>query len=521
MARDSISTASCWFKPFIGKLHFMKCAVCWLCLFLHCSSLISNAQDTSLANKQAELNLLRDMLRIPNDAQYPNDITANIEWLEQQLQKRGFKVTLFESARRPFVFASKLIDAQLPTVLFYMHFDGQPVTHSEWMGGAAYQPVLRKKTDQGWEPVTREAALNGLDPEWRLFARSASDDKGPIAMWLAALDRLSHAQKKPAYNLKLILDSEEEKGSPNLAKMVQVHRNELMADRLVILDGPRHTSNEPTLIFGCRGVAQLNLEIFGPANDLHSGHYGNYAPNPALALANLLAGMKDSLGRVTIPGFYDGIHISPERRALLQAVPDKKAFINRQIGIAQEINPELSYQEGLQYPSLNILYLYAGKPEAGTRNIVPASAAAALDIRLVPETDPKALEALLRNYLRAQGYLVLDHRAPTAAERSRYPKILSFSWEVSSLAFVTEPDSPAGIWISRIVHNYFRKQPVSIRMSGGTVPIAPFIKALNIPAILLPTVNPDNNQHTSNENLRLGNYFEGIDCITLLLQESF
>lgn len=464
---------------------------------------------------------LWNILSIPNDAANGKDIDSNIHWLSSALTKHGFSIQYLPSQAKPFVFAEKFFDKKLPTVLFYMHFDGQPVAANAWKQPNAYQPVLKMKTDTGWHIIARPQKDQTYDGEWRVFARSASDDKGPIAIFLSALDIIKDKGLNPAYNIKLILDGEEEKGSPNLPSMVKQHAALLRADRLVILDGPRHSSNEPTLIFGCRGAAEINLKVFGPRYDQHSGHYGSYAPNPALELSKLLVSMKDDKGRVLIPDFNKGIELKQSLLKDLLAVPDSKSHINQQIGIAQEVNPQITYQESLQYPSLNILNFTSGEPEIGTRNIVPSYAKAALDIRLVPESDPVYLEMILRKFISDQGYYIIEDRNPTEAERMRYNKIISFGFKLHSLAFVTEPDTPTGIWASNIVEKLFGKKPVKIRMSGGTVPIAPFIRELAIPTVLVPTVNPDNSQHAANENIRVANYFEGIKLVHELLMSSF
>ncbi len=476
---------------------------------------------TVSAEPVKEIAILKEILSIPNDAQYPEYIDQNISWLKQAFEKRGFFITVLPSPARPFLFAERIVDKSKPVVLFYMHFDGQPVDAKEWQQEDPFKPVLKERQGEGWRIIEWGRVSNEYDPEWRVFARSSADDKGPIAMFLAAIDRLATRKEYPAYNIKLILDSEEEKGSPNLPAMIKKHSDLLKADRLVILDGPRHSSNEPTLIFGCRGVAQLDLEVFGPRNDLHSGHYGSYAPNPAFGLSVLLASMKNDKGDVLVPGFYKGIHLSKEMKKELLKVPDNKEHINQQIGIAKELNGSLSYQESLQAPSLNILNLSSGKPEIGTRNIVPASAGAQLDIRLVPENDPVHLESVLKRFITSKGFYIIPNRQPTEAERLSHAKIISFRFDISSLAFVTEPVSPIGDWLSGCVEKVFGRSPVKIRMAGGTVPIAPFIQELGIPAVLVPTVNPDNNQHAANENLRLGNYFEGISLLCKLLTISF
>jgi acetylornithine deacetylase/succinyl-diaminopimelate desuccinylase-like protein len=495
----------------------------WLMILLQSTATAQSTiiKEPSALNRISSVAILKEILSIPNDAQYPADIDKNITWLRNAFEKRDFSVTILPSPARPFLFAEKIIDRSKPTVLFYMHFDGQPVTTKDWKQESPFLPVLKEKKDTGWSIIDWKKLETSYDLDWRVFARSSSDDKGPIAMFLAVIDMLKAEGRNPGYNIKVILDSEEEKGSPNLPAMVKNHSILLKADRLVILDGPRHTSNEPTLIFGCRGVAQLNLEVFGPRNDLHSGHYGNYAPNPAFELSALLASMKDDKGQVVIPGFYKGIHLSATLKKELRKVPDDKKLINQITGIAQDVNPLMSYQEGLQFPSLNILNLTSGQPEIGTRNIVPASAKAELDIRLVPENDPAQLESVIKKFITDKGFYIISNRSPSEEERSKYSKIISFRFTVSSLAFVTEPGSEMGTWLSGCLKKVFDKSPVKIRMAGGTVPIALFIKELGIPAVLVPTVNPDNNQHTSNENIRVGNYFEGIKLTYEILITGF
>ncbi|MBK6825691.1 MAG: M20/M25/M40 family metallo-hydrolase [Chitinophagaceae bacterium] len=465
---------------------------------------------------------MKEILSIPNDASVGKDIRNNIVWLNSAFKEAGFETVLLDSPAEPFVLATSGNNPELPTVLFYMHFDGQPVYNADWQQTGPYAPVLKKKINNNWEQMEWESVRKRYDPEWRVFARSASDDKGPIAMFLAAMAILKSENRQPAYNIKVILDSEEEKGSPNLPDLVSRYQYLLKADRLVILDGPRHTSNAPTLIFGCRGVAQVDLTVFGPRGDLHSGHFGNYAPNPAYELALLLAAMKDENGKVIVPGFYQGVQLDNTTLELMKAVPDRKDIINQQIGIARETDTAMSYQEGLQYPSLNILNMTSGQPEAGTRNIVPSRAAASLDIRLVPGSDPIHLENALKKFITSKGYYFIDGASPTETERREHPRMIHFQFTLQPLAFVTEPDSPSGQWLSAVIESVHQKKPVMIRMAGGTVPIAPFIQALKIPAVIIPTVNPDNNQHAANENVRLGNYFEGISLVrSLLLSRPF
>ena len=281
-----------------------------------------------------------------------------------------------------------------------------------------------------------------------------------------------------------------------------------------------HPTNRPTLVFGARGIATVRLTTYGPRLPLHSGHYGNYAPNPAFRLAQLLATMKDEYGRVTIDGWYDGIEISKEVKEILALVPDDETEIRRNLGIAEAERVAGNLQEALQYPSLNIQGMASAWVGTKVRTIIPEAAVAHLDIRLVKESDPERLIGLLREHVRKQGYHILETE-PTETERLAYPKIVSMSHQVSYQAFRTDLNSDIGHWLKTALTHTFEEEPVMIRTHGGSIPIAPFVRTLNVPAVIVPLVNHDNNQHSPNENVRIGNYFAGVRaCIGILLQPS-
>lgn len=289
---------------------------------------------------------------------------------------------------------------------------------------------------------------------------------------------------------------------------------------LIIFDGPRHTSNRPTLTFGARGIATIKLKVFGPKKPQHSGHYGNYIPNPACRLVQLLASMKDEDGRVTIPGFYDGIELEQKTRRILASIPDDENEIKRKIGFSEADKVAGTLQEAIQYPSLNIRGMTAGWVGKEVRTIIPSEALAEIDVRLVPETDPEQLIELIRAHIEQRGYYLIKTQ-PTDDERARYPRIASFNYKISYRAFRTPFDSEVGLWLNKALVRAFAEEPVKKRMSGGSIPISPFITTLNIPAVTVPTVNSDNNQHSPNENLRLENYRDGIMTFLAILTQSF
>lgn len=500
-----------------------------LCLFL--GSLLTSGQGQSLSAERTDelsqkharktLPEMVEFMALANDAHFPEQLVANIDWVLQAFGRRGFELERLPTAGIDLVLARYLHDANLPTVLIYVQVDGQPVDAGEWQQVSPFTPTLKKAGNNGsWETIELDQLYRQPDPDWRIFARSASDAKGPINMFLAAWDAMQEAGLKPPYNVKVIMDCEEELGSPNLPPAVEVHREKLAADHLIILDGPPHISNQPTLVFGARGIATVTLTTYGPRVPQHSGHYGNYAPNPALRMAQLLAGMKDEQGRVTIDGWYDGITIDAEARAALEQVPDQLEIINQQLGIAQADAVGNSLQESLQYPSLNIRGLSSGWVGEAVRTIVPATAVGELDIRLVRESDPEHLIALLKDHLQKQGYHLLDS-APTEEDRRKYPRLLSMQHEISYAAFRTDMDSPTGQWLEKALVHTFAQKPIKIRTHGGSVPISPFVTTLRVPAVLVPLVNPDNNQHSPNENLRIGNYFSGVKTCLGILTTAF
>jgi acetylornithine deacetylase/succinyl-diaminopimelate desuccinylase-like protein len=508
----------------LGYLNQMKKLTTLLFIFSAFSAFAQQPSKTrieDLTEKQWQqgLSILTDIVSMPNDAFYPEQIEVNIVWSEDQFDKRGFTSERLKTSGIPLLLVEKKQPEATKTALFYFHVDGQAVDRSKWLQPDPYIPVLKSQNQTGeWEIIPMEKLKTEYNPDWRIYARSSSDDKGPIAMFLTGWDALVAAGMAPNYNVKIILDFEEEQGSPFLPKAVIDYKDKLNADLMLIMDGPRHTSNEPTLSYGARGIADMTLTTYGPKLPQHSGHYGNYAPNPGFLLAQLLASMKDSEGRVTIPGYYDGINLSESEKAILTAVPDNEPAIKALLGLGRTDQVGRSYQESIQYPSLNIRGLRSAWVGPEARTIVPDIALAELDIRLVPESDPNRLFDLIEKHIKAQGFTVLN-QDPTDEERMKYPKIVKMTKSISYQAFRTPMDSEAGAWLRKAMNRAYGKDPIQIRISGGSIPISPFVDALGIPAVTIPTVNSDNNQHSPNENLRLGNYKEGIYAIISVLTE--
>ena len=467
---------------------------------------------------QQSFPLLRELLSIPNVASVPADIEKNVRWCENAFSQRAFTTTRITTPTAPLLLAERKHPGAEKTVLIYLQIDGQPVDSTRWFQPHPFQPVLKQKNKAGdWEIIPWESIAD-YDDEMRVFARAASDAKGPVAMFLTALDAIKSRGASPNFNIKVIMDFEEELGSPQLPQAVMDNRELLAADMLIIFDGPRHITNKPTLTFGARGIATVTLTTYGPVVPQHSGHFGNYAPNPALRMAKLLASMKDDDGRVTIPGFYDGITIDAATEKILRAVPDNEAQIRDRLQLGTVDRVGEYYQEAIQYPSLNIRGLQSGWIDEKVRTIVPGWARAEIDVRLVLESDPERLIRLIREHVEEQGYFVTDV-TPTKEVRMAHEKVATFSYDISYQSFRTDFDSEVGQWLRSALNRAFGEEPIMIRMSGGSIPISPFVTTLNVPAVTVPTVNRDNNQHSPNENLRLGNYREGVKTMIAILTE--
>src|SRR4051812_18083122 len=461
-----------------------------------------------------------ELLSLPNDAVVAADVQKNAQWLEAAFRKRGFTTRQLPNAGKPLVYAELANQpANAKTVLFYMHLDGQPVLPEQWAQKSPWQPVLKQHNAAGKWEVVDTALLQAptLDPELRVFGRSSSDDKGPIMMFLAAFDALKAAGMQPQVRVKVLLDSEEEKGSPTIGQVVRQNKDLLKSDVVLIHDGPMHASNRSTLIFGNRGNTIVALTVYGPKSPLHSGHYGNFVPNPAQRLASLLASMKDEDGRVTIPGYYERIKLSDAEKKILAAVPDDEAAIRARVGVSRTEKVGSNYQEALQYPSLNIRGMQSAAIGDKGANIVPHQATAELDLRTTPETPPDYLVHLIEDHMRSRGYYVTK-REPTDAERAQHDKIASVVVRRGSQAAYTPMDSAQGAWAYAALKQASGGDPVRIRMMGGSVPTDKLVDELGVPFLIVPLVNSDNNQHSYDENLRIGHYVAGVRSLVTLLR---
>ena len=466
-----------------------------------------------------------EFLSYPNDANYESDIYKLMDWTENKFKSLDFKINRLDTETIPLMLASKHISDDYKTVLIYMHLDGQPVDLSKWNQENPFIPVYKLKENGKFVDYDSNKIAN-IDYETleekdiRIFARASSDAKGPVMMLIQAMKFMNSKNIDNKFNLKLIMDFEEEKGSPSLPDAVKKHSTILKSDALLIFDGPQHESDLPTLNFGNRGISSITLKTYGPVVPQHSGHFGNYAPNPVFRMSNILSSMKDENGIVKIKGYYDGITISDQVKKYLDNVPDDEESMLNKMQFKKPESVGNSYQEAIQFPSLNVRGIRAGWVEDEVRTIVPSECIAEIDVRLVIESDGYRLHDLIKKHIENLGYVVLDHE-PSKEERMKYEKIVKFNSTVSYPAFRTDIDSNLGKWLSKTLSKTFGVEPVLRRTSGGSVPISPFVNVLNTPAVGVPTVNKDNNQHSPNENIKLINYIKGIESFVGILSSEF
>jgi acetylornithine deacetylase/succinyl-diaminopimelate desuccinylase-like protein len=348
--------------------------------------------------------------------------------------------------------------------------------------------------------------------ESRIYGRSTSDDKSPIVAMLRAIDALRAARVPLSVNLKFFLEGEEEAGSPHLREMLARHADLLRADVWLFGDGPVHQSRRQQVVFGVRGVVGAELTIHGPRRALHSGHYGNWAPNPAAMLATLLASMRAPDGRITIAGYYDDVvPIGDAERQALRAAPPVDDALRRELLLGSTEGGDATVGERVMLPALNVRGLRAGAVGATATNAVPAEARASLDFRLVANQRVERVRDLVETHLRSQGYRVV-HTEPTAEERLRHARIARIEWDPGGYpATRTAMTLPVSRALIRTVEEAVGGPIVVVPTLGGSLPTFLFAEVLRAPLIVLPIVNHDNSQHAADENLRLQNLFDGIE----------
>jgi acetylornithine deacetylase/succinyl-diaminopimelate desuccinylase-like protein len=448
-------------------------------------------------------------------------LNRNAVLLEAMMKKRGLETQVWATSTGvPVVFGQKRVPGAKRTILFYIHYDGQPVAPKRWAQADPWIPVVRTDTMEAGGQVVADPAHGNFPDRWRIYARSAGDDKVPIEALLCTLDALHGTEKE---NIKIILHGEEEGGSPKgggLGEVIAKYPDTLKSDLLVILDGPQHPSGRPTIYYGARGGAAVEVTVYTAKQGMHSGNYGNWQPDANVRLSQLISSMVDKTGKVVIPGFYsDVLPFSPEAKAMMAAVPDNSGQMQKDFGVGSLDGAASSLQEGLNMPTFSVRITPSG--EVG--RVIPPYATAAIEMRLVKDNDPAVMVQRVTDFIRSQGYFIVDHD-PDVATLAAHPKVAKIPpprpmGEGGSGAWRTEPTNPQAEFATNSLKSVWGDRLIRIRTLGGSVPAGPFIDAYHVPTVGIAIANYDDNQHSDNENLRVGNLFDGMVTLSSLITQ--
>lgn len=460
-----------------------------------------------------------ELLSLPNVATNLDDIYTNAGYILGLFEERGFTTELLtvDETTRPVIIGSLDVGAET-TVTIYIHYDGQPVDESRWVT-SAFEPVLRAgRLEDNAEIIDLESFEGDLGEDFRFYGRSASDDKAPIIALLYSLDAMKAAGITPSVNIKLFLEGEEEAGSPSLLSIVEKHKEKLGSDYWLFFDGPQDQRGNPRVVLGVRGSFGFGMTVYGPIRGLHSGHYGNFAPNPSLRLAHLLSSMRTEEGQVLIEGFYDEVRAAgPLEKGLIDAIPSADALIMEDAGISGREYPNLRYEETHLIPALNIRGLQAGGVGDKARNIIDSRAIASVGIRLVPDMTLEKTIEVVEAHIRAEGYFI-TYEEPTLEDRLAHPKIAKLDWSKAGYAAVrASADDPFVAKTIDIMQDLSGGETLIYPILGGSLPLAHIVLPLDVPFAVLPIANQDNSQHAPNENIRVGHLFKGIEIYAALL----
>jgi acetylornithine deacetylase/succinyl-diaminopimelate desuccinylase-like protein len=463
------------------------------------------------AHEKAIVDELRGLVSLPNVAGNDADMRKNADRLQALFTARQFKVETVGGPGSPVVFASLDVPNAAGTLTFYIHYDGQPVDAKEWTRCQPFTPCLWSASG----PVADDPARTTFDPDWRLYGRSTSDDKGPIVAFLNAVDALRATGSGPTWNLRVVLDGEEEAGSANFRRFATARPGALKTDLAVTLDGPRHPSGRPTVYFGVRGGAGVTITVYGAKGDLHSGNYGNWAPDPSMRLAKLLATMKDDAGRVLIKDFYRDVRpLTPTERTALASAPEVESLLAREFAVATPERPDERLEVKLNQPTLSVLEMStSGIPG---RSAIPGSATARIEVRMVKDLVPETQNTLITEHVKAQGYVVVSGREPTDEERRTHRLLARVDPRRGSPASRVSMDDPKAQAVVKAL-TMRGVPPVQLPTLGGSMPFGTFSDEYAMPTVGVSIVNYDNNQHGPDENLRLRNLWEGIEMLAALM----
>lgn len=440
-------------------------------------------------NKEKFLNELFELLRIPSisaDPAYAGDVNKTAEAIADQFKKIGLdKVEVCPTAGYPIVYGEKMIDASLPTVLVYGHYDVQPADPIELWHNPPFEPII-KQTE--------------IHPEGAIFARGACDDKGQMFMHVKAVEAMLSTGELPC-NVKFMIEGEEEVGSENLGIFVQNEKERLKADIILVSDTGMLANDVPSITTGLRGLSYVEVEVTGPNRDLHSGLYGGCVANPINILTKMIASMHDENNRITIPGFYDRvIELSDEERDEMAKAPFSHEAYCKALDI-EDVFGEKGYstmERGSIRPTLDVNGIWGGYTGEGAKTVIASKAFAKISMRLVPDQDPHEITELFKKHFESIApkgvrVVVKPHHGGEAA----VTPIDSVGYKAASMAY----------------EQAFGKKPIPVR-SGGSIPIvAMFEKVLGLKTILMGFGLDSDAIHSPNEHYGLFNYYKGIETI--------
>lgn len=441
-------------------------------------------------NKQRLLDELFDLLRIPSvsaDPVFAEDVANTAEFIKNEMIKIGLdNVSIEETPGYPIVYAEKIIDPNMPTVLIYGHYDVQPADPIELWESDPFEPVIKK---------------TAIHPEGAIFARGASDDKGQMYMHLKAVEFLLKNNQLPI-NVKFMIEGEEEVGSPSLAWYVKRNHDKLKNDLILISDTGMVANDVPAITTGLRGLSFVEVEVTGPNRDLHSGLYGGAVANPINILSKMIAQLTDEDNRITIPNFYDAVLEMPaDQRAEMAKTPFDLDNYKEALGIA-DVHGETGYstleRQSIR-PTLDVNGIWGGYIGEGAKTIIPSKAYAKISMRLVPNQDPEKIPQMFEAYFKS------------IAPKSVQVKVTNLH---GGDPYVTPTDNIGYKAVAEAINKAFGKQPLPI-YSGGSIPIVPlFEKELGTKSILMGFGLNSDAIHSPNEHYGLFNYYKGIETIS-------
>jgi acetylornithine deacetylase/succinyl-diaminopimelate desuccinylase-like protein len=507
----------------------MKNPILYFCLcFVTQLAMAQNKQLNKITayhqkNQHALLTEYVSFLSLPNTTNDSASLTINAQMLVKMMKNRGIANArlLYGNAKAiPAVFGEITVPNATKTLIFYAHYDGQPVNPDKWAKGLSpFTPQFTTAPiDKGGKFIDFPKPNEPLTTDTRLYARASADDKAGVFSIIAAYEALQKSGILPTVNVKFFFEGEEEKGSTNLESILEQNKSLLKSDLWIIADGPLHASGKKQIVFGVRGDVNMNVTIFGAKRPLHSGNYGNWAPNPAWKLTRLLATMKDDNGKVLIDGFYeDVIPLTKTERAALSAIPDPSAMMQQELGFAQPENTTNTFLEGItSLPTLNINGIVSANVGKFASNIIPTTATVTLDLRLVKGNECERQVQKVVQHIKKQGYEVLD-REPTDEERLKFPNIALIRVGTGYNAQRTSMELPIAQQVVKAVQITTQHPIILMPSTGGSLPLYVFEKVLTTPTLTVPVVNYDNNQHGENENLRVACLFEGIETMAAIM----